>query len=78
MNIDIIKQDLHRNIGKLVRVTVYGMRNKTDYYEGTIYKLYPNIFTIMYHGEEKSFSYRDIITKDINVKYMWVILANKI
>lgn len=70
MNIDNIKSIIKNNVGKEVRVTVYGMRNKVNHYDGTIYKLYPNIFTILSGGEEKSFAYRDIITKDINVKYM--------
>lgn len=70
MNIDIIKNELKTNLGKNVRITVYGLRNKIDYFEGKIYKIYPNIFTILYEGGEKSFTYRDIITKDINVKYL--------
>lgn len=70
MNVDMIKKDLQNKIGKKVKITVHGMRNKTDYYEGEIYKIYPNIFTIWYEKEEKSFAYRDIITKDINVKFL--------
>ena len=70
MNIDDIKNSISNNIGKSVKVTVYGIRNKVNHFEGRLYKTYPNIFTIMYHGEEKSFSYRDIITRDIDVKYL--------
>lgn len=70
MNINNIKMELQNKLGKKVKVTVYGLRNKMNSYEGTIHKLYPNIFTILYNGEEKSFSYRDIITKDIAVKYL--------
>lgn len=70
MNINNIKKSLNENLGKKIRVTVLGMRNKVDYYEGILYKLYPNIFTILYKNEEKSFAYRDIITNDISVKYL--------
>ena len=70
MNINDIKDIINHNIGKRVKVTVYGIRNKINYYEGPIYKTYPNIFTILYQNEEKSFSYRDIITKDIDIKYI--------
>ena len=38
--------------------------------KGKLYKVYPNIFTILYKGEEKSFSYRDLITNDIDIKYI--------
>ena len=70
MNIEIIKSNIEKNLGKSVKVTVYGIRNKINHFEGKLYKVYPNIFTILYCGEEKSFSYRDIITKDIDVKYL--------
>ena len=70
MNIDIVKEELKNKLGRFVRVTVYGTRNKVDYYEGKLYKLYPNIFTIIYGSEEKSFTYRDVITKDIRIKYL--------
>ena len=70
MNIDSIKDIINKNIGRMVRITVYGIRNKVNHYDGTLYKTYPNIFTILYNGEEKSFSYRDMITKDIDVKYL--------
>ena len=70
MNIENIKSMINNNINKKVKITVYGIRNKVNHFEGTLYKLYPNIFTILYNGEEKSFSYRDIITKDIDIKYL--------
>lgn len=68
MNLDTVKEEIKSLINKNVRITVYGMRNKIDFFEGNIYKIYPNIFTILYNGEEKSFAYRDIVTKDIVVK----------
>ncbi len=70
MNIDVVKQNIEKNLGKLVKISVYGIRNRISHYEGKLYKTYPNIFTILYLGEEKSFSYRDIITKDISIKYL--------
>lgn len=70
MNINIIKEEIASNINKKVMVSVYGMRNRVNRYEGVIYKTYPNIFTILENGEEKSFPYRDIITGDIKIKYL--------
>ena len=70
MNIEDIKEVINKNLGRKVKITVFGIRNKINYYEGTLYKIYPNIFTIMYQNEEKSFSFRDIITKDIDIKYI--------
>ena len=57
MNIDIVKNKIASNLNKKVVVTVYGLRNKITRYEGILYKTYPNIFTILYEGNEKSFTY---------------------
>lgn len=70
MNLDSIKKMLSNKVGLNVIITVKGMRNKKQIYEGTIYKLYPNIFTIMTRFGEKSFSYADVAIKDIFIKYV--------
>ena len=69
MNINIIKDQLVGKIGKNVIITERGLRNKKQIFEGTIYKLYPNIFSIMTRSGEKTFSYSDIATKTILIKY---------
>lgn len=69
MNIDFIKEKLRKRINAKVVIIVRGMRNKKQIYEGSIYKLYPNIFSIMTHFGEKTFSYADIATKEISIKY---------
>ncbi len=69
MNLDVIKNNLQKKIGLDVIITVKGIRNKQQIYEGKIYKLYPNIFSIMTRNGEKSFSYADVAIKDILIKY---------
>ncbi len=70
MNIELIKQKIQNNLNKKVVVTVYGLRNKITRYEGILYKVYPNIFTIYFDGIEKSFTYNDYITGDIKIKFL--------
>ncbi len=70
MNIDLVKSQIESHLNKKVVVTVYGLRNKIQRYEGTLYKTYPNIFTILTDGVEKSFSYNDYITGYIKVKIL--------
>ncbi len=70
MNLDIIRDKIEHNLNKKVIVTVYGMRNKINHYEGVLYKTYPNIFSIISDGIEKSFSYNDYITGDIKIKFI--------
>ena len=69
MNLDIIKDKLSKKIGCSATLIVKGIRNRKQIYEGKIYRLYPNIFSIMTKSGEKSFSYADIATKDILIKY---------
>ena len=68
MNIDLVKKKIESNINKEVIVTVYGMRNKINKYEGVLYKTYNNIFSIKTSNGEKSFSYNDYITGDIKIR----------
>ena len=70
MNIDLVRNKIAANLNKKVNVTVYGMRNKINHYEGILYKTYPNIFSIYYDGIEKSFSYNDYITGDIKIRFV--------
>ncbi len=69
MNPNIIREEIKKHLNQHVKIKVYGMRGKTNEYEGIINAIYPNIFTIKYRDFEKSFSYRDIITKEIKIKY---------
>lgn len=53
-----------------VEISVYGLRNKTEYFIGTLSKMYPYIFTVLVNDFEKSFNYADIITGEVEVKYL--------
>jgi len=70
MNIEIVKNKINKNLNKKVVVTVYGLRNKVNKYEGVLYKTYPNIFSIITDNQEKSFSYNEYITGDIKIKFL--------
>ena len=65
-----IKDSISKNLNKKVIISVYGLRNRVNRYEGIIYKIYPNLFTILINGEEKSFNYRDVITGEVKIKYL--------
>ena len=71
MNIDLIRKKIEDNLNKRVIVSVHGLRNKVTRYEGTLYKTYPNIFSIIEDGTEKSFSYNDYIIGDVKIKFLW-------
>ena len=70
MNINIIKEEIKSKINRKVSISVFGLRNRVNKYDGVIYKVYPNIFTVLIDGEEKSFTYRDVITGEVKIKYL--------
>jgi uncharacterized protein Veg len=70
MNLDIVKNKIKEKMGANVQVTVYGLRNKVNSYVGRVYRLYPNIFTIKTDNGEKSFTYSDVITGEVRIKYL--------
>ena len=69
LNPKLIREEIKKNLNKKVEITLYGLRNKKCIYKGILNKIYPNIFTIIGLFGEKSFSYADIITGDIKIKY---------
>lgn len=65
-----IKKELEKNSGKKIHITINGSRNKVENYEGIIKDVYNNIFTIIQDNNEiKSFSYVDVLTKNIKIYY---------
>lgn len=70
MNINTVKEEISKKLNRNAIVSVYGLRNRVTRFEGKIYKIYPNIFTILVNGEEKSFTYRDVITGEVKIKYV--------
>ena len=60
MNLDNIKKYIKELEGSKLKIKINLGRNKYEYYEGTIYKIHPNIFTIKTNKGIKSFNYSDI------------------
>ncbi len=69
-----VRASVHQQCGNRVKITLDSGRNKVDIQEGVIQKAYPSVFTILVDDEQDnapqllSFSYTDIITKDIRMK----------
>ena len=69
-----VRASVHRQRGNRVKIQLDRGRNKVDIQEGVIQKAYPSVFTILVDDEQDnapqllSFSYTDIITKDIRMK----------
>lgn len=67
MNPYVIRDNLKNHVGERVMVKTYGMRNKTDTFIGIIKDIYPQIFTIEVGSTIKSFSYSELINKEVEL-----------
>lgn len=69
-----VRASVHQQCGNRVKIQLDRGRNKVDIQKGVIQKAYPSVFTILVDDEQDnapqllSFSYTDIITKDIRMK----------
>ena len=74
-DIRTVRASVHQQCGKKVMIQLDRGRNKVDIQEGVIQNAYPSVFTILVNDEREenppqllSFSYSDIITRDIRMK----------
>ena len=69
-----VRASVHQQCGNRVKIQLDRGRNKVDIQEGVIQEAYPSVFTILVDDEQDnapqllSFSYTDIITKEIRMK----------
>lgn len=73
--INKVRASVHQQCGSKVMIQLDRGRNKIDVQEGVIVDAYPSVFTILVNDQNKdnppqllSFSYTDIITRDIRMK----------
>ena len=74
-DINKVRASVHQQCGSKVMIQLDRGRNKIDVQEGVIVDAYPSVFTILVsdqNGDKPpqllSFSYTDIITRDIRMK----------
>ena len=74
-DINKVRASVHQQCGSKVMIQLDRGRNKSDVQEGVIVDAYPSVFTILVSDQNGdnppqllSFSYTDIITRDIRMK----------
>ena len=74
-DLNIVRASVLQQCGSKVKIQLDRGRNKVDIQEGVIQNAYPSVFTILIDDERDenppqllSFSYTDIITRDIRMK----------
>ncbi len=74
-DISKVRASIYQQCGNRVKIQLDRGRNKVDIQEGVIQRAYPSVFTVLVDDERQenppqllSFSYTDVITKDIRMK----------
>ena len=70
MNLSDIKDKIKSLINKEIMLNVTGSRSKKQMYKGIINEVYPNIFTVLVNGVNKSFTYADVAIGDVKIYHM--------
>lgn len=70
MNPQVIRENLRTHKGERVSIQVFGMRNKTDKFIGTLEEIYPQIFTVVIGDSIKSFSYFELINGEVVISFI--------
>ena len=69
MTISSVKREMLEHLGDQVSIKYSLGRNKYEEYEAKIKELYDYIFLVDTNFGVKSFSYIDVVTKVIRIKY---------
>lgn len=68
--IETIKRNIQQHLNQEVKVISKENRNKQDIFYGKISEIYSHVFIVKNNNTKKSYSYTDILSKDINITFM--------
>ena len=68
--IESIKNQIMSNIRKEVKVVAKENRNRNEVFYGYITECYSHVFVVSNEIERKSYSYNDILSKDILITFL--------
>ena len=69
MTIEKIRDDIHKHIGNVAKITHNEGRNRILEYEGKVIEVYRNIFVILDNNSKRSFSYHDVLIDTTKVSF---------
>lgn len=68
--IETIKNEVKNHLTKQVKVISKENRNRNEVFYGYIVEYYSHVFIVSNGIEKKSYSYSDILSKDISLTFM--------
>ena len=68
--IDSVKNQIKNNLNKEVKVISKENRNRNEVFYGYIVEIYSHVFIVSNGIERKSYTYNDILSKDILLTFL--------
>lgn len=68
--IDKIKKDIYKHLNKEVKIISKENRNRNEIFFGNIVEIYSHVFIVSNGNETKSFSYSDVLARDIQITFL--------
>jgi len=68
--IDSIKREIKNHLNQEIKVISKENRNRNDIFYGYITEYYSHVFVVSNGNERKSYSYSDILSKDILITFL--------
>ena len=68
--IESIKNQVRANLNKEVKVISKENRNRNEVFYGYIVECYSHVFIVSNEIERKSYTYNDILSKDISITFL--------
>jgi len=68
--IETIKNNVFKHLNKEVKVISKENRNRNEVFYGSIIEIYSHIFIVSNGIDKKSYSYSDILSRDVNITFL--------
>lgn len=68
--IESIKEDIFKHLNKEVKVVSKENRNRNEIFFGNIIEIYSHVFVVSNGSDRKSYSYSDILARDIQITFL--------
>ncbi len=68
--IESIKNNIRSHLNREVKIIAKENRNRNEVFYGYVSEIYSHVFVITNGIEKKSYSYSDILSKDISITFL--------
>lgn len=68
--IESIKNNIRNHLNREVKIIAKENRNRNEVFYGYVSEIYSHVFVITNGIEKKSYSYSDILSKDISITFL--------